>query len=245
MEVNRYIRIVKSFFKYYFYFIKNFNSIKKNKSFSQEGEDVFLIDFFKDKKVGFYVDVGAFHPFRISNTYALYKKGFRGINIDISATSIDFFNFARPDDVNLNVGATDKFEKKIFFSKKNLSFHNTLSKSLAESDIQKEPFKKKFTIECKPLTKIIDNTKFSERKIDFLNIDAEGYDYQVLLGLDIKKYCPKAILFKPKEKIKDFRLKPTLVNLKNFERSIVKNKLSNPNFFDAQRVHYLINIINS
>ena len=86
-----------------------------------------------------------------------------------------------------------KFEKKIFFSKKNLSFHNTLSKSLAESDIQKEPFKKKFSIECKPLTKIIDNTKFNERKIDFLNIDAEGYDYQVLLGLDIKKYCPKAI----------------------------------------------------
>ena len=71
--------------------------------------------------------------------------------------------------------------------------HNTLSKSLAESDIQKEPFKKKFTIECKPLTEIIDNTKFSERKIDFLNIDAEGYDYQVLLGLDIKKYCPRAI----------------------------------------------------
>ena len=193
MEINKYIRIINSFIKYYFYIIKNYNSIKKNKTFSQEGEDVFLIDFFKDNKTGFYVDVGAFHPFRISNTYALYKKGFRGINIDISATSIDFFNFARPDDVNLNVGATDKFEKKIFFSKKNLSFHNTLSKSLAESDIQKEPFKKKFTIECKPLTKIIDNTKFSERKIDFLNIDAEGYDYQVLLGLDIKKYCPRAI----------------------------------------------------
>ena len=53
----------------------------------------------------------------------------------------------------------------------------------------------------------------------------------------------KYILFKPKENIKDFRLKPTLVNLKNFEKSIVKNKLSNPNFFDAKRVHYLINKI--
>jgi predicted dehydrogenase len=55
----------------------------------------------------------------------------------------------------------------------------------------------------------------------------------------------KNILFKPKENIKDFRLKPTLVNLKNFERSIIKNRLSNPNFFDAKRVHYLINEINS
>ena len=98
---------------------------------------------------------------RLNNTYLLYKKGFRGINIDISATSIDFFNIARPDDINLNVGASDRFEEKFFFSKKNLSFHNTLSKSLAESDMQTEPFKKKYSISCKPLDEIIEKTKFS------------------------------------------------------------------------------------
>ena len=140
--IRNYFRKINSFFKYNFYFIKNYNLIKNSNNFSQEGEDIFLIDFFKDRLNGFYIDVGAFHPYRINNTYLLYKKGFRGINIDISATSIDFFNFARPDDVNLNIGASDKFEDKIFFSKKNLSFHNTLSKSLAESDIQTEPFKK-------------------------------------------------------------------------------------------------------
>ena len=193
MIINKYLRICNSFFKYYFYFFKNFGLIKNSKNFSQEGEDLFLIDFFKNKSEGFYVDVGAFHPFRINNTYALYKKGFRGINIDISATSIDFFNFARPDDTNLNIGASNKFENKIFFSKKNLSFHNTFSKSLAESKIQNEPFKKKYTIECKPLTQIIDDTKFSDKKIDFLNIDAEGHDYEVLQGLDLKKYSPKII----------------------------------------------------
>ena len=193
MIINKYLRICNSFFKYYFYFFKNFLLIKNSKNFSQEGEDLFLIDFFKNKSEGFYVDVGAFHPFRINNTYALYKKGFRGINIDISATSIDFFNFARPDDTNLNIGASNKFENKIFFSKKNLSFHNTFSKSLAESKIQNEPFKKKYTIECKPLTQIIDDTKFSNKKIDFLNIDAEGHDYEVLQGLDLKKYSPKII----------------------------------------------------
>jgi len=191
--INKYLRICNSFFKYYFYFFKNFRSIKNSKNFSQEGEDLFLIEFFKNKSEGFYVDVGAFHPFRINNTYALYKKGFRGINIDISATSIDFFNLARSDDINLNIGASNKFENKIFFSKKNLSFHNTFSKSLAESKIQNEPFKKKYYIECKPLTQIIDDTKFSNKKIDFLNIDAEGHDYEVLRGLDLKKYSPKII----------------------------------------------------
>ena len=191
--IRNYFRKINSFFKYYFYFIKNYNLIKNSNNFSQEGEDIFLIDFFKDRLNGFYIDVGAFHPYRINNTYLLYKKGFRGINIDISATSIDFFNFARPDDVNLNIGASDKFEDKIFFSKKNLSFHNTLSKSLAESDIQTKPFKKKYSISCKPLDYIIKKTKFSNKTIDFLNIDAEGYDYQVLLGLNLKRYNPKVI----------------------------------------------------
>lgn len=191
--IKKYLRISNSFFKYCFYFIKNYRLIKNSKSFSQEGEDLFLIDFFKNQNRGFYVDVGAFHPFRINNTYALYKKGFRGINIDISVTSIDLFNFARPDDINLNLGASNKIEKKIFFSKKNLSFHNTFSKSLAESEIQNEPFKKRYTIECKTLTKIIDETKFFNKKIDFLNIDAEGHDFEVLEGLDLKKYSPKII----------------------------------------------------
>ncbi len=209
MTIKKYLRILNSFFKYYLYFIKNYRLIKYSKSFSQEGEDLFLIDFFKNQNEGFYVDVGAFHPFRISNTYLLYKKGFRGINIDISATSIDLFNFARPDDINLNLGASNKTENKVFFSKKNLSFHNTFSKSLAESDIQKEPFKKEYTIECKPLTKIINETKFSNKKIDFLNIDAEGHDYEVLIGLDLKKYSPKIICIEISplvdEKNKDYK----------------------------------------
>ena len=209
MIIKKYLRILNSFFKYYFYFIKNYRLIKNSKSFSQECEDLFLIDFFKNQNEGFYVDVGAFHPFRINNTYALYKKGFRGINIDISATSIDLFNFARPDDINLNLGASNKTENKVFFSKKNLSFHNTFLKSLAESDIQKEPFKKEYTIECKPLTKIIDDTKFFNKKIDFLNIDAEGHDYEVLIGLDLKKYSPKIICIEISplvdEKNKDYK----------------------------------------
>ena len=191
--INDYLRKMNSFFKYYFYFFKNYKLIKNSKSFSQEGEDKFLLEYFKDRINGFYIDVGAFHPYRINNTYLLYKKGFRGINIDISATSIDFFDLARPDDVNLNVGASDKFEDKFFFSKKNLSFHNTLSKSLAESKIQTEPFKKKYSISCKPLDKIIQETKYSNKTINFLNIDAEGYDYQVLLGLNLKKNNPEVI----------------------------------------------------
>ena len=57
------------------------------KSYSQEGEDIFLRKIFNKKK-GFYVDVGCYHPLDGSNTYLLYKKGWNGINLDISTLSI-------------------------------------------------------------------------------------------------------------------------------------------------------------
>ena len=54
------------------------------KSYSQEGEDMVLRSFFEGQKnyKGFFVDVGAHHPYRFSNTLHFYKKGWRGINID-------------------------------------------------------------------------------------------------------------------------------------------------------------------
>ena len=54
-------------------------------------------------------------------------------------------------------------------------------------------FKKKYSISGKRLDEIIEETKFSNKKIDYLNIAAEGYDYQVLLGLNLKRYNPEVI----------------------------------------------------
>ena len=58
--------------------------------------DLKITKYFKDKNNGFYVDVGAYHPTKNNNTYLLYKRNWRGINIDISDFSVDLFNFWRP-----------------------------------------------------------------------------------------------------------------------------------------------------
>ena len=59
-----------------------FRTTNPRYSFSQEGEDLLIDRMFDGQSVGFYVDVGAHHPTRFSNTYLLYLRGWRGINID-------------------------------------------------------------------------------------------------------------------------------------------------------------------
>ena len=71
------------------------------------GEDVLLNKIFK-KKIGFYVDVGAPYPINGSNTYHLYKKGWKGINFDLMENNIKLFKFFRPRDISLNIAISSK-----------------------------------------------------------------------------------------------------------------------------------------
>lgn len=71
------------------------------KSYSQEGEDMVLQRIFDGKTNGFYVDVGAHHPFRFSNTYFFYRLGWSGINIEPNPEASDLFQSARRKDINL------------------------------------------------------------------------------------------------------------------------------------------------
>ena len=91
---QRFVRVIVDFYGYYF------DGYSK-KSYSQEGEDMILQRLFEKQKTGFYVDVGAHHPRRFSNTYFFYKKGWCGINIDAMPNSMKRFNRSRPRDINI------------------------------------------------------------------------------------------------------------------------------------------------
>ena len=79
---------------------------QSHNSYSQEGEDMVLRSFFEGKKnyKGFYIDVGAHHPYRYSNTLYFYKKGWCGINIEPTPGAIKTFNFFRRRYININFG---------------------------------------------------------------------------------------------------------------------------------------------
>ena len=156
-----------------------------------EGEDLMLEKYTRDIKNGFYVDAGCYHPLHLNNTYLLFKKKWSGINIDLSKFSVALFNYIRPNDLNVNAAVSNKDEEVIFYYQKKLSQLTTIKKAISKERMQGQIKEKK--IKALSLTKIIDNSKFKNRKIDFLNIDIEGADFEALQSLNFNTYRPKII----------------------------------------------------
>lgn len=76
-------------------------------TFSQNGEDIMLANMFSRSRKGFFIDVGAHHPFRFSNTYLLYRQGWAGINIDALPGAKKLFEHYRPRDITIEMGVSD------------------------------------------------------------------------------------------------------------------------------------------
>lgn len=171
-------------------YFKHKNFLNK-KTYSLFGEDLAAIKFFKNKKKGFYVDIGCYHPTHINNTYLLYKKGWNGINIDVSQFSIDLFKFMRPDDLNYKCAVSETKKKVNLYYQKEHSQLTSINKLTAKKFI-KGRLKKKI-INSYSLEEILSWGKYKDYEIDFLDVDVEGADLQVLKGLNFSKRKPKLI----------------------------------------------------
>ncbi len=185
--------ITRKIYLYYNLYIRN-RAHRKRNSYSQWGEDQIIKDFFKDKKKGFYVDVGCFHPIMYSNTCLLFDNGWNGINIDLNQASIDLFNIVRPHDYNFCEAVSDEIQEKDLFLDYYLSPISTIEKSFYDESDKKVVFVD--LIKKKIITKKFDDIvqKITDLpKIDFLNIDCEGHDYNVLSSIDLNHYSPELI----------------------------------------------------
>ena len=161
------------------------------KTYSMFREDIIIKKFFIYKQKGFYVDIGCYHPLDGNNTYLLYKKGWKGINVDLNELSIDLFNIARTKDENINTAISNNTKKvKIYFRKK-INMLNTIDLKSAKKNF-KNGFQTK-SIQSMTLNSILTKSKFKNKKIDFLNLDVEGNELNVLKSFNFKKYRPRLI----------------------------------------------------
>jgi FkbM family methyltransferase len=161
--------------------------------YSHSGEDIILQQIIH-KKDGFYVDIGAFHPKHYSNTYLLFKKGWHGINIDPNRESINFFKRYRPKDINIQAGISDRNDNLTYYCFSEPGC-NTFSSETAEKMKKKKwmTYLGEEKIPCVTLVSVLDKYVAPNIHIDLMNIDAEGFDIQILSSNNWDKYTPSVI----------------------------------------------------
>jgi FkbM family methyltransferase len=162
--------------------------------FSQEGEDMILERIFRQRREGFYIDVGAHHAFSISNTFKFYKKGWRGINIDATPGSMRSFRKYRPADINLEVAVSNSSTPIIMHIFENPAY-NTADATRAKV-IQQDGVRliEEVVIESLTLKQILDEYVPKFTQIDYMSVDVEGFDLEVLMSNDWETYKPRVIL---------------------------------------------------
>jgi len=164
--------------------------VQYKRTYAQSGEDMVLSTILNRIQQGFYVDVGANNPIRQSNTQFFYERGWSGINIDALPGSMKAFKKLRPRDINLEIPVSDKIQilKYYMFSP---SFYNSFS--VENYNRHKDKLIETKDLQTEKLFNILE--RYAEGKaIDFMSVDVEGLDLQVLRSNDWHKYRPKVIV---------------------------------------------------
>lgn len=168
-----------------------------NISHSQDCEDLIVDKLFPNKKSGFYIDIGAHHPYRFSNTYKFYKRGWRDINIDASPNLMPIFHKHRPRDINCCYLVSNQSQELDFYIFDDEAL-NTIDKNIAERLLYRDPkgykLKETLKIKSKPLVQILDEQLPIGTTIDFISIDCEWHDLEVLQSNNWDKYRPQVII---------------------------------------------------
>ena len=165
------------------------------KSYAQEGEDLVLRRIFEQQAAGFYVDVGAHHPKRFSNTFIFYKAGWRGINIEPNPEVKAAFASMRPRDTHVQVGISDRPSTLTYYQFDEPAL-NSFDGDLVRWRLANTPFKviRESAVPVERLDAVLTRHLPSGQAIDFLSVDVEGLDFAVLRSNDWARFRPTCVV---------------------------------------------------
>ncbi|MDR1324376.1 MAG: FkbM family methyltransferase [Candidatus Margulisbacteria bacterium] len=197
------------------------------KSYSQDGEDVILHTLIMETRPnykGFYVDIGAYHPMRFSNTQMFYEEGWGGVNIDANPNSMIEFNKFRQRDINITAGVSDRPEELDYYVFEESAL-NCFDKNRAEELIEIGwKLKEIIKVKCLSINDILERN-FDKKHIDFITIDVEGMELQILQSLDFQKYAPDFFLIEENDftnkDFMDYKVTPIYVLLRQHNYIVV------------------------
>lgn len=189
-------KIIFNIFNLFFTFI--LKRLKFIRSFSQEGEDLIIDRILKKNNISYkeiyYLDIGAGHPIKYSNTFYFYLRGAKGISIDAFKKNIHLHKILRPADISLNllIGNENQSKNYYYFSQSEL---NTTSKKRLE-ELKKHNI---FPVKTNTIQQTSFKTLFEKKlkdeikKVNFFNIDIEGSEAEVLNNINWEIFRPRII----------------------------------------------------
>lgn len=147
-----------------------------------------------DKRDGFYVDVGAYHPSLFSNTYFFYINDWRGINIEARPGSAALFDQMRPKDINLELGVSTERGEMTYYFIADDSTMNSFSRDFLEHIGMLGSVTREIPVAVLPLAEILERHLPAGRAIDFMSVDVEGHDMEVLASNDWERFRPRFVV---------------------------------------------------
>lgn len=166
------------------------------KYYSQHGEDFLLDKIFEHKEEGFFVEVGCIDGKKFSNTLAFEEMGWKGMCVEAHAGFIELLEKNRPGSIICHCAAAERDEEDVTFYANARGSLSTLDKT-QEQRWQKEfnSYFSGFQEQKVPMRRLDTLLKaFNIREIDFISIDVEGYEVEVLKGIDLNKFRPRVFV---------------------------------------------------
>jgi FkbM family methyltransferase len=178
------------------------------KSYAEMGEDLILASIFQQLKIEHptYLDIGAWDPIELSNTYLLYSTGSRGVLVEPNPAFCDKLRRIRPGDVVLNVGLGTSGRTEADYYMFANSPMNTFSKQQADGlpkvygDRIGKP--KVIKMPLVPVNEVIAQ-QFRGRAPDLLSLDVEGLDLDILRSLDFTEFAPRVVCVETDNSVSD------------------------------------------
>lgn len=173
--------------------IKELIRQRYNISFSKAGDDIQLMKLINNSAPGAYVDIGSWHPINASNTYYFYLRNWKGICIDPNPELKLLYKQFRPKDNFINAGIGES-ETSLEYYMLEESSMNTFSHDFLKKHQLESKTIKKINVPLYSLKEILDTNLDKNDRLDFFDIDVEGFDLEVLKTNDWNIYRPKVIV---------------------------------------------------
>lgn len=161
-------------------------------SYSQFGEDIAASKLLRNIRSGFYVDVGAHHPLRHSNTAMLHMKGWQGVTVEPNRQGFRACRRFRPHAINVHAAIHNHAESVTLYKFRG-GLSNTTMPDRADDMRASKKVVGEEVVSALSLNRLFERHVPDGVHVNYLSVDIEGYDTEAILEFDLDRHQPDVV----------------------------------------------------